>query len=129
MPTKMAFLNEEQMEVGSSNGATLIPGQTANVVLTEFAPFKYGDDGKQMPKYYVRDAHSGKVYEFVGFKFHEAVKQINDAIEANATVVHVTCIKNEKSDKYHDYELTVVSGAKAKPAPEADDINVEDIPF
>lgn len=110
----MPYLNEEQLQDGSNNSNTIAPGKSANVVLTEYSPFQYEKNGvtKTMPKHKGTDAESGQEYEFVGFLFHDAVKQLNDAIIPGQTVVNVKCIDN--GTKYSDYELTIVAGTEKK---------------
>ena len=113
----MPFLSAQEMAIGDGNGGnTVKAGSSANVVLTKFDPFQYGaNKEKTMPKYFAKDADTGETYEFVGFKFHDCVKELNDRIGED-TVVHVKCLDN--GTKYPDYELTVASlGAKKEDAP------------
>ena len=116
----MAYLNEEQLKDGSVANNTIAPGDTANVVLTEYAPFQ-SKKGTTIPKHKGKDADTGVEYEFVGFKFHDAVKQLNDAIVPGVTVVRVECLDN--GTIYSDYELSVVVGAVAK------EVAKDEIPF
>lgn len=108
----MALLSQEELAIGNNEGGnTLAPGSTANIVITSFAPFKFGPTKeKTMPKYIAKDADTGADYEFVGFKFHDAIKPLNDNIVAEATVIRVECLDN--GTKYPDYQLTVVAGAE-----------------
>jgi hypothetical protein len=113
----MAYLTDDQLKDGSSEQKTVALGKTANVVLTEYAPFQYGPaKDKTMPKHLGKDADTGEEYEFVGFAFHDAVKGLNDAITPGITVVRVSCLDN--GTKYPDYELSVVTGV-AGAAPSA----------
>lgn len=105
----MGYLNEDQMKDGNTSN-TVAPGKTANVILTEYAPFAYGPNkDKTMPKHLGQDADNGQAYEFVGFAFHDCVKSLNDSIIPGMTVVQVKCLDN--GTKYPDYELSVVTGA------------------
>lgn len=126
----MSILTPDQMNIGSDTGATIAPGKSANIVITSFTPFQYGTNkDKTMPKYLAKDADTGMDYEFVGFQFHDCVKELNDSLELDVTVINVVCLDN--GTKYPDYELTVVTGKKpavATPVKE-EEIKTEDIPF
>lgn len=109
----MAYLTPDQMQDGNSEQKTVKPGTSANVVLTDYAPFNYGPNkDKVMPKHLGTDAETGEKYEFVGFAFHDAVKQLNDDIVPGTTVVNVKCL--DTGTKYPDYELTIVKGTEKK---------------
>lgn len=124
----MSYLNAEQLAHGTTLISTVAPGKTANVVLTEYAPFNYGPTKeKTMPKHIGMDADTGTEYEFVGFAFHDAVKQLNDAIEPGVTVVKVECLDN--GTKYPDYALSVVTGTEKKSKKPLKDEDGEEVPF
>ncbi len=106
----MGYLNEEQMADGSSVEKTVAPGSSANVILTEYTPFKYGvNKDRTMPQHKGKDADTGEELTFTGFAFHDCVKSLNDSIIPGMTVVQVKCLDN--GTKYPDYELSVVTGA------------------
>lgn len=108
----MGYLNEEQMKDGSQS-STVEAGETARVVLTAYEPFQ-SKKGNTIPKHLGYDNDTLAGYEFVGFKFHEAVKEINDSITPGETVIEVQCLDN--STAYPDYAITVTTD-KAKPNP------------
>lgn len=112
----MGYHNQDQaMKDGGNAVTTVNPGTTANVVLTEYAPFNYGPTKeKTMPKHLGKDADTGAEYEFVGFKFHDAWKEATATsdFEPGVTVFQVECLEN--GTKYPDYALRIVSATKVK---------------
>jgi len=105
----MSYLTPDQLNDGNSD-RTLLPGTTANVVLTEYTPFNFGQNkDKVMPQHKGKNADSGEELTFTGFAFHEAVKGLNDAIVPGNTVIRVECLDN--GTKYPDYSLSIVTGA------------------
>lgn len=132
----MGYLTEEQKKDGSGMGDTVAVGESARVVLTEYAPFQT-KKGKTMPKHLGFDNNTGARYEFTGYAFHEAVKELSDSITPNVTVLDVQCLDN--STQWPDYSLIVstdavnaeYAAATAKPVESDLDkpITVEDVPF
>lgn len=112
----MGYANQEQaLKDGNTEVSTVAPGSTANVILTEYAPFQYGPmKDKTMPKHLGKDADTGTDYEFVGFKFHDAWKAATAQLdfEPGVTVFQVECLEN--GSKYPDYAIKVVSAAIVK---------------
>ena len=109
----MSYLTSDQLKDGANDGRTIPAGQTANVILTEYASFNYGPNkDKVMPKHLGKDADTNEDYEFVGFAFHDAVKQLNDSIEPGITVIRVEVLDN--GTKYSDYSLSIVKGTEKK---------------
>ena len=107
----MALLTPEQMQDDTLDKKTLSPGETANIVITKYDPFMYGPNkDKEMKKYLARNADTGAELEFVGFAFHDCVKELNDSLNFDETVIKVECIDN--SSKYPDFKFTVVAGEK-----------------
>lgn len=100
------------MNESFGNSATLEPGQKAKVVITRYEPFFYGENkDKKMPKYLAVNADTNQPLEFVGFRFHDEIKKINDMIEPTVTVLDVECVDN--GTKYPDYAIGIVAGGKA----------------
>lgn len=106
----MAMLTPEQMQDGQNDGM-LKPGQNANVVLVAYEPFQ-SKKGRTIPKYVCKDADSGARYEIVGYGFHEIVKELNDSIVPEQTVLHVKCLDNGSA--FPDFEATIVTGTEKK---------------
>jgi hypothetical protein len=98
----MSYLTPEQMADGSA--LTLLAGQKAEVIMMAYDPFPT-KSGTKMPKHIAVNAKTQAKMEFVGYKFHNAIKPFNDQIEAD-TVLEVTCIEN--GTDYPDYSIKVV---------------------
>lgn len=113
----MPLLTPEQMNDGN-NSNTIEVGKSANVVINSYEPFQ-SKKGKTIPKYIATDADTGAKYELVGYSIHDCLKQLNDDITADQTVVQVKVLDNGTA--YPDYEATIVAGTKdplaAAPAP------------
>jgi len=111
----MGYLSKDQLNDGNTQPATLAPGQSANVILNEYKPFQYGTNKeKTMPKHLGQDADTGEQYEFVGFDFHEAIREHNEAIIPGVTVLHIECLDN--GTKYPGYAIKVVAGGATSDA-------------
>lgn len=112
----MSLLSTEEVNESFGGSATLEPGQKAKVIITRYEPFFYGENkDKKMPKYLAVNAESNEPLEFVGFRFHEEIKSINDRIEPAVTVLDVECVDN--GTKYPDYAISVAEGGKAEETP------------
>jgi len=105
----MSYLTNEQMLDGSTDN-TIKPGSSANVVLVSYEPFT-SKKGKTIPKHIAKDADTGATYELVGYAVHDCLKQLNDSIVPEQTVVNIKCIDNGSA--YPDFEATIV-GVPAK---------------
>jgi hypothetical protein len=101
----MSYLTPEQMADGSA--LTLLAGQKAEVIMMAYEPFQT-KSGVKMPKHIAVNAKTNAKMEFVGFKFHNAIKPFNEQIEAE-TVVEVSCIEN--GTDYPDYHIKIASKA------------------
>lgn len=129
----MSYLTNEQMQDGQQSN-TLDAGTEARVVLTGYEPFQ-SKKGNTIPKHLGFDNVTGARYEFVGFKFHEAVKELNDSIVPNVTVLDVQCLDN--GTQYPDYEVNVTSdkanaeyaAATPKAAGGEEEITADSVPF
>lgn len=109
----MAYLTPEQMQEDEvkSDIREMKAGETMNVVLTEYAPFQYGENKeKTMKKHLGFNADTNEKMQFVGFAFHDEVKRLSDQIEPGVTVLKVECL--DSGSKYPDFALSIVSGGK-----------------
>lgn len=109
----MAYLTTDQLADGNQSN-TLAPGETATVILTEYAPFT-SKKGVTIPKHLAKNTDTGAELEFVGFKFHDAVKPLNDQIIPGITALKVMCLDN--STQYPDYEVSVAALGATEEAP------------
>lgn len=106
----MGYLSSEEVsEFLNGNGKEMKAGNTYKLIPLRYEPFFYGPlKDKKMPKHILMNVETNEEVEGVGFKFHDAIGLLNDAIVPEVTVLDVQCLDN--GTKYPDFLIEVASG-------------------